>query len=89
MRVGLLLEAIHPRPWTPGADGRRLRDLVDLAVRAEDLGVHRVWVPERHFQEELHHAGPPEALLGAIATRTRRLRLGSGPLPAHPAVQHP
>ncbi|EHN10126.1 hypothetical protein PAI11_30190 [Patulibacter medicamentivorans] len=89
MRFALLLEALHPRPWAPTGDGRRLRDLVDLAVDAEQLGFARVWLPERHFHEELHHAGPPEALLGAIATRTRRLGLGLGPLLAHPHVQHP
>ncbi|WP_320669764.1 LLM class flavin-dependent oxidoreductase [Patulibacter defluvii] len=89
MRFALLLEALHPRPWAPTGDGRRLRDLVDLAVEAERLGIARVWLPERHFHEELHHGGPPEALLGAIATRTRRLGLGLGPLLAHPHVQHP
>ncbi|MSW53009.1 MAG: LLM class flavin-dependent oxidoreductase, partial [Actinobacteria bacterium] len=89
MRFALLLEAPHPRPWTPTADGRRIRALVDAAVRAEALGFHRAWVPEHHLQEERHHGGPPEALLGAIATRTRRLGLGLGPVLAHPAVQHP
>jgi alkanesulfonate monooxygenase SsuD/methylene tetrahydromethanopterin reductase-like flavin-dependent oxidoreductase (luciferase family) len=89
MRISLLLEAPHPRPWSAGGDGRRLRALVDVAVRAEGLGVSRVWLPERHFQEELHHAGPPEVLLGAIAARTRRLGLGLGPLGAHPRIQHP
>ncbi|WP_022929170.1 LLM class flavin-dependent oxidoreductase [Patulibacter americanus] len=89
MRFALLLEALHPRPWAPTGDGRRLRELVDVAVRAEGLGFARVWVPERHFQEELQHAGPPEVVLGAIATRTRRLGLGLGPVGAHPRIQHP
>lgn len=89
MRFALLLEAPHVRPWIPTGDGRRLRELVDTAVRAEALGLHRAWVPEHHLQEERHHAGPPEVALGAIAGRTRRLGLGVGPLLAHPAVQHP
>lgn len=88
MRFALLLEAPYPRPWTPAGDGRRIRALVDVAVRAEALGFHRVWVPEHHLQEERHHAGPPEIALGAIAARTRRLGLGLGPLLAHPHVQH-
>lgn len=89
MRFSLLLEAPYPRPWTPAGDGRRIRALVDVAVRAEALGFGRVWVPEHHLQEERHHAGPPEVVLSAIAARTRRLGLGLGPLLAHPHVQHP
>ncbi|MEV4423500.1 LLM class flavin-dependent oxidoreductase, partial [Patulibacter sp. NPDC049589] len=89
MRFALLLEAPHPRPWTPNGDGRRIRELVETAVRAEALGFHRVWVPEHHLQEERHHAGPPEVALAAVAARTRRLGLGLGPLLAHPLVQHP
>lgn len=89
MRFALLLEAPYPRPWTPSGDGRRIRALVDAAARAEALGFDRVWVPEHHFQEERHHAGPPELVLGAVAARTRRIGLGLGPLTAHPRVQHP
>jgi alkanesulfonate monooxygenase SsuD/methylene tetrahydromethanopterin reductase-like flavin-dependent oxidoreductase (luciferase family) len=89
MRFALLLEALHPRPWSPTGDGRRLRDLVDVAVAAEPLGFSRAWIGERHFHEELQHAGPPEIALAQIAGRTRRLGLGLGPLLAHPRVQHP
>ena len=89
MRFALLLEAPYPRPWTPSGDGRRIRALVDAAVHAEEQGFDRVWLPEHHFQEERHHAGPPELALGAIAGRTRRIGLGLGPLLAHPHVQHP
>lgn len=89
MRFALQLEAPYPRPWTPSGDGRRIRALVDVATQAEEHGFDRVWVPEHHFQEERHHAGPPELVLGAIAARTRRIGLGLGPLLAHPHVQHP
>ena len=66
---------------TTGADGRPLsyaqviRDVVDEAVLADELGVDFIGVGEHHRADFAVSA--PEVVLAAIAGRTRRIRLGS------------
>ncbi|MCI4356723.1 MAG: LLM class flavin-dependent oxidoreductase [Thermoplasmata archaeon] len=53
----------------------RYGELLDLAVAAEAAGLSTVWVAEHHF----HSGGispAPAVLLGAIAARTSRIRIG-------------
>jgi luciferase family oxidoreductase group 1 len=54
-----------------------MRNSVDLAKLAEQLGYHRYWVAEHHGTPMLACASP-EALIGPIASATTRLRVGSG-----------
>ena len=70
----------------PGTSGERaVLDLVDAARTADACGYHRFWVAE-------HHASPrtassfPAVLIAHLATRTERIRVGSGGvmLPNHP-----
>ncbi|MDQ3283299.1 MAG: MsnO8 family LLM class oxidoreductase, partial [Acidobacteriota bacterium] len=58
-----------------GADA--LRNSVDLAQLAEQLGYHRYWVAEHHGTPALACAAP-EALIAPIACATQRIRVGSG-----------
>jgi luciferase family oxidoreductase group 1 len=65
-------------PISEGSTGAQaLRNSIDLARLADQLGYHRYWVAE-------HHGGPmlagasPEALIGPIACATRAIRVGSG-----------
>jgi luciferase family oxidoreductase group 1 len=58
-----------------GADA--LRNSVDLARLADELGYHRYWVAEHHGTPALACASP-EVLIGPIAAATRRIRVGSG-----------
>jgi probable LLM family oxidoreductase len=66
---------------TRGADGRPLshaqviRDVVEEAVLADELGVDFIGVGEHHRDDFAVSA--PEVVLAAIAGRTRRIRLGS------------
>jgi probable LLM family oxidoreductase len=66
---------------TTGADGRPLpqpqviRDVIDEAVLADELGVDFIGVGEHHRADFAVSA--PEVLLAAIAGRTSRIRLGS------------
>jgi coenzyme F420-dependent glucose-6-phosphate dehydrogenase len=55
------------------------RDLVELAVRAEELGLDSVWVSD-HFLPWRHEGGhAPSALtcMAAIGERTRRIQIGT------------
>lgn len=50
---------------------------IALAERADDLGLHRFWLAEHHNMPSVASTNPP-VLLGVLAGRTRRIRLGSG-----------
>lgn len=52
-----------------------LRNVIDEAVLADDLGIHFIGVGEHHRADFAVSA--PEVLLAAIAGRTRRIKLGS------------
>lgn len=50
---------------------------IALAERADDLGYARYWLAEHHNMPSVASTTPP-VLLGVLAGRTRRIRLGSG-----------
>jgi alkanesulfonate monooxygenase SsuD/methylene tetrahydromethanopterin reductase-like flavin-dependent oxidoreductase (luciferase family) len=60
-----------------GTAGDALRRTLDLAGRAEQSGYHRYWVAEHHLTPGVA-SSQPALLLGQIAARTGRIRLGSG-----------
>ena len=66
---------------TVDASGRRLsfgetlRNMVDQAVLADDVGVDFIGIGEHHRAD--FAVAAPEVVLGAIASRTSRIRLGS------------
>ena len=78
MSLGPRLSVLDQSPVAEGATGAEaLRNTLDLARLAEELGYHRY-----RFAE--HHGGPspagasPEALIGPIAAATARVRVSSG-----------
>jgi luciferase family oxidoreductase group 1 len=64
-----------------------LRDSVELARRAEQLGYHRFWVAEHHGMPGVASSSPP-ILIGQVAAATTDIRVGSGGvmLPNHPPL---
>ena len=60
---------------TPQSHARVLRDVVDEAALADDLGIDAFGVGEHHRPDFAISA--PEVVLAAIAGRTRRILLGS------------
>ena len=52
-----------------------LRDVVDQAVLADELGIHFIGLGEHHRSD--FAISSPEVILGAIASKTRRIRLGT------------
>jgi luciferase family oxidoreductase group 1 len=74
----LRLSILDQSPISEGSSGSQaLRNTIDLAQLADELGYHRYWVAEHHGGPML--AGPsPEALIGPIASATERIRVGSG-----------
>jgi alkanesulfonate monooxygenase SsuD/methylene tetrahydromethanopterin reductase-like flavin-dependent oxidoreductase (luciferase family) len=71
------------------ASGRnRYSELLGLADACERAGLSTIWVAEHHFHSGGVAPAPP-VLLGAIATRTRRIRVGVlvSVLPFHNPVE--
>ena len=74
MQLGILDQSPIPEGATAG---QALRNTVELARLAEELGYGRYWVAEHHGTPALACASP-EALIGPIAASTSRIRVGSG-----------
>jgi luciferase family oxidoreductase group 1 len=71
------LSVLDQSPVPEGSTGpEALRNSIDLARLADDLGYERYWLAEHHG---LSLAGPsPEVLIGPVAAATERIRVGSG-----------
>lgn len=65
-----------------------LRNTLDLARLAEDLGYTRYWLAEHH-NTALIASSVPEVMIGHVANVTSRIRVGSGGvmLPNHPPLR--
>ncbi|HXB15813.1 MAG TPA: LLM class flavin-dependent oxidoreductase [Solirubrobacteraceae bacterium] len=74
----LRLSILDQSPVSEGSSASQaLRNTLDLAQLADELGYHRYWLAEHHGGPML--AGPsPEALIGPVAAATSRIRVGSG-----------
>ncbi len=85
MKLSLFTEVQCPPAASPE---RRLDELLEQAELADRLGYHALWLSEIHFQPEFSLLAAPYVVLGAIAARTRRLRLGVAVniLPVHHPV---
>jgi alkanesulfonate monooxygenase SsuD/methylene tetrahydromethanopterin reductase-like flavin-dependent oxidoreductase (luciferase family) len=72
------LSILDLSPVTSGATpAQALRNTLDLAQRAEEAGYRRYWVAEHHLTEGVASSSPA-VLIGAIASVTARIRVGSG-----------
>jgi natural product biosynthesis luciferase-like monooxygenase protein len=65
-----------------------VKEQTELMIEAENLGFDSVWPAEHHFSE-YGWCGSPQVTLASIATRTERIRLGTGVvvLPFHNPVR--
>jgi luciferase family oxidoreductase group 1 len=76
--MNIPLSALDLSPISAGqGDARAVRDTVELAQLAERLGYHRYWVAEHHNIPSVASTAP-EIMIGQIAARTSRIRVGSG-----------
>jgi luciferase family oxidoreductase group 1 len=76
--VPLRLSILDQSPVSQGSTGGdALKNSVDLARLAEQLGYARYWVAEHHATPMLACASP-EVLIAAIGSATSRIRVGSG-----------
>jgi len=68
--------------------GEKYELVLECAALADRVGLHAIWVPERHFDRFGAPYPSPSVLLAAVAARTSRiqLRAGSVVLPLHDPV---
>ena len=75
-KIGFLsFGAWHPSGGLTHTGGDALRQTVDLAVAAEELGIDGAFVRVHHFARQL---SSPFPLLAAIGIRTSRIEIGTG-----------
>lgn len=74
LRLSVLDQSPIPEGATPQ---EALRNTIDLARLADDLGYSRYWLAEHHGTPALACTSP-EVLIGPVAAATSRLRIGSG-----------
>ncbi len=60
-----------------GSASQAIKETVELAQRAEELGYVRYWFAEHHGMRGIASSSP-EVLIAHIATATKRIRVGSG-----------
>ncbi|MCD0449843.1 MsnO8 family LLM class oxidoreductase [Actinocorallia sp. API 0066] len=76
MTVPLSILDLTPIP-SGGTVAEAVRNTLDLARRADELGYHRYWLAEHHMAPGVASSAP-QVLIGAVAAATRRIRVGSG-----------
>jgi alkanesulfonate monooxygenase SsuD/methylene tetrahydromethanopterin reductase-like flavin-dependent oxidoreductase (luciferase family) len=60
-----------------GSAGEALRNTIELAQRAEQLGYHRYWLAEHHLAQGVASSAP-QVLIALVAAATEQIRVGSG-----------
>ena len=78
MKFALFYEIPVPKPWTPGKEHMAYKNTLEQAILGDEVGFHAFWTVEHHFLEEYSHCSNPEVLYGAIAARTKNIRIGYG-----------
>jgi probable F420-dependent oxidoreductase len=84
-RLGVWYDFRNPPQWRLPWQ-QLYRETLDQAVHAEQLGFDSIWVSEHHFTSEGYLPCLP-AVLGTLAARTTRVRLGTAVLLA--PLHHP
>ena len=61
---------------TPDVEHQAIRNCVEQAVFAEEMGFDGIWAVEHHALMEYSHMSAPEIFLTAVAAKTSRIRIG-------------
>ena len=75
---GLFYEIPVAAPWHERSERDAYHRVIAQAVLGEQVGFSHFWTVEHHFLSEFSHCSAPEALYGAVAARTKTIRIGHG-----------
>lgn len=89
MKFGVFYEVQLPTPHQEGDETRMFREALEHVELADRLGIHYMWAVEHHFLEDHALSSSPEVWLGAVAARTRNIRIGHGIVCMPPGFSHP
>jgi len=78
MKFAVFYEIPVPKPWGELDEYHAYQHTLEQAILADQMGFEGFWTVEHHFLDEYSHCSNPEVLYGAIAARTKNLRLGYG-----------
>ena len=78
MKFAMFYEIPVARPWNDDSEYLAYQNTIEQAVPGDQMGFHSFWTVEHHFLEEYSHCSNPEVLYGAIAMKTKNMRLGYG-----------
>ena len=78
MKFAMFYEIPVARPWNDDSEYLAYQNTIEQAVLGDEMGFHSFWTVEHHFLEEYSHCSNPEVLYGAIAMKTKNMRLGYG-----------
>jgi alkanesulfonate monooxygenase SsuD/methylene tetrahydromethanopterin reductase-like flavin-dependent oxidoreductase (luciferase family) len=84
----MVFEAQTSDPSRKG-EQRVLRESVEQALLAEELGFDRVWAVEHHCLKWYAHMSAPETFLAFVAGKTSRIRIGHGVVCLPYRMNHP
>ncbi|MEU6660276.1 LLM class flavin-dependent oxidoreductase [Streptomyces sp. NPDC046821] len=77
MKFSVIFEAQLANP-TVEHEHQVIKDCVEQAVLAEDMGFDRIWAVEHHSLKWYAHMSAPEIFLTWVAARTSTIRIGHG-----------
>jgi alkanesulfonate monooxygenase SsuD/methylene tetrahydromethanopterin reductase-like flavin-dependent oxidoreductase (luciferase family) len=75
MKFSMIFEA-QVEFGTPDVERQAIRNCVEQAIFAEQMGFDGVWAVEHHSLVEYSHMSAPEIFLTAVAAQTSRIRIG-------------
>jgi alkanesulfonate monooxygenase SsuD/methylene tetrahydromethanopterin reductase-like flavin-dependent oxidoreductase (luciferase family) len=75
MEFSMIFEAQIAGP-TPETEPQVIRECVEQAVLAEEMGFDRIWAVEHHCLHQYAHMSAPEVFLSFVAGKTSRIRIG-------------
>ena len=70
-------------------EGRVLRDAIEQAKLADELGFGCWWTVEHHGAKEFSYSSSPEMMLAVLSQHTERIHLGHSGVLAPFAINHP
>jgi alkanesulfonate monooxygenase SsuD/methylene tetrahydromethanopterin reductase-like flavin-dependent oxidoreductase (luciferase family) len=88
MKFSMIFEAQLAFPSKEN-ERQLIRDCVDQALLAEEMGFDRVWAVEHHALRWYAHMSAPEIFLTWVAAKTERIRVGHGVVCLPFAYNHP
>ncbi len=94
MKFGLFYQMQLPKPldaddWYPEQEAELFQNCLDEIELADKVGFDHVWVAEHHFTGEYNHLSASDVFLGAVAGRTKNIRMGHSIVQMMPANNHP